>query len=94
MLRRDPRETHFEVASSVGSRDGTPAPAEKTAKLQSKLFAGVNKAVSASEKRKLSNSTGLGRDSLASPTKKMRHGNNNETVSQRVGLGIRYSQEA
>ena len=100
MLRRDPREPHFEVASSVGSRDGTPVPAEKTAKLQSKLFAGVNKAVSTSEKRKLSSSGGadgpghLRRDELASPTKKMRHGNNSEAVHQRVGLGIRYGQEA
>ena len=101
MLRRDPREPHFEVASSVGSRDGTPVPAEKTAKLQSKLFAGVNKAVSAAEKRKLSSSGGgvdgsghLRRDELASPTKKMRHGNGSESVHQRVGLGIRYGQEA
>ncbi|KAI0969591.1 Thiolase, N-terminal domain-containing protein [Xylaria arbuscula] len=37
MLRRDPRES-FEVASSVGSRDVTPVPAEKTAKLQTKLY--------------------------------------------------------
>ncbi|KAI0905620.1 Thiolase, N-terminal domain-containing protein [Ustulina deusta] len=38
MLRRDPRES-FEVASSVGSRDVTPVPAEKTNKLQTKLYA-------------------------------------------------------
>ncbi|KAI1273904.1 Thiolase, N-terminal domain-containing protein [Xylaria sp. FL0933] len=44
MLRRDPRES-FEVASSVGSRDVTPAPAEKTAKLQTKLYAPGLKAV-------------------------------------------------
>ncbi|KAI0105278.1 Thiolase, N-terminal domain-containing protein [Nemania sp. FL0031] len=38
MLRRDPRES-FEVASSVGSRDVTPVPAEKPNKLQTKLYA-------------------------------------------------------
>lgn len=99
MLRRDPREAYFEVASSVGSRDGTPAPAEKTAKLQSKLFAGVNKAIPASEKRKFS---GGGTDSIAQtrresvtgPTKRVRHGNGSDDIHHRVGLGIRYSQEA
>ncbi|KAI2617874.1 hypothetical protein GGR54DRAFT_607251 [Hypoxylon sp. NC1633] len=85
MLRRDPRES-FEVASSVGSRDGTPAPAEKTAKLQSKLFAGLNKAGLAAEKRKFSSGA-------ESPTKKLRYGGGTET-SSRVGLGIRYGQEA
>ncbi|KAI1775958.1 hypothetical protein F4818DRAFT_415544 [Hypoxylon cercidicola] len=95
MLRHDPRES-FEVASSVGSRDGTPAPAEKTAKLQSKLFAGLNKAGLASEKRKFSSSTDTNtsrRETLMSPTKKMRYVNGGETNS-RVGLGIRYGQEA
>ncbi|KAI1129914.1 Thiolase, N-terminal domain-containing protein [Nemania abortiva] len=43
MLRRDPRES-FEVASSVGSRDVTPVPAEKPNKLQTKLYAPVHKA--------------------------------------------------
>ncbi|KAI1735638.1 Thiolase, N-terminal domain-containing protein [Xylaria scruposa] len=37
MLRRDPRES-FEVASSVGSRDVTPPPAEKANKIQTKLY--------------------------------------------------------
>ncbi|KAI4858630.1 hypothetical protein F4820DRAFT_442076 [Hypoxylon rubiginosum] len=95
MLRRDPRES-FEVASSVGSRDGTPAPAEKTAKLQSKLFAGLNKAGLASEKRKFSSGTDPKdgrRETLMSPTKKMRYVNGGET-NGRVGLGIRYGQEA
>ncbi|XXG95331.1 hypothetical protein Hte_001592 [Hypoxylon texense] len=95
MLRRDPRES-FEVASSVGSRDGTPAPAEKTAKLQSKLYAGLNKAGLASEKRKFSGGTDSKdsrREPLMSPTKKMRYGNGGET-NGRVGLGIRYGQEA
>ncbi|KAK7755458.1 hypothetical protein SLS62_002387 [Diatrype stigma] len=99
MLRRDPREAYFEVASSVGSRDGTPAPAEKTAKLQSKLFAGVNKAIPASEKRKFSGGAADSaaqprRDGITSPAKKARHGNGSDDIHQRVGLGIRYSQEA
>ncbi|KAI6082533.1 hypothetical protein F4821DRAFT_246915 [Hypoxylon rubiginosum] len=95
MLRRDPRES-FEVASSVGSRDGTPAPAEKTAKLQSKLFAGLNKAGLASEKRKFSSGTDTNdgsRETVVNPTKKMRYVNGGETKG-RVGLGIRYGQEA
>ncbi|KAI1453349.1 hypothetical protein F4805DRAFT_443903 [Annulohypoxylon moriforme] len=95
MLRRDPRES-FEVASSVGSRDGTPAPAEKSAKLQSKLFAGLNKAGLASEKRKFSSGADTGdsrRENVMSPTKKIRYGAGSE-VNGRVGLGIRYSQEA
>ncbi|KAI0173056.1 hypothetical protein GGR52DRAFT_541731 [Hypoxylon sp. FL1284] len=95
MLRRDPRES-FDVASSVGSRDGTPAPAEKTAKLQSKLFAGLNKAGIASEKRKFSGGTDTSdsrREAALSPPKKTRYGNGSETNS-RVGLGIRYGQEA
>ncbi|KAI1432529.1 Thiolase, N-terminal domain-containing protein [Xylaria sp. CBS 124048] len=38
MLRRDPRES-YEVASSVGSRDVSPTPADKSNKLQTKLYA-------------------------------------------------------
>ncbi|KAK3316563.1 Thiolase, N-terminal domain-containing protein [Apodospora peruviana] len=80
MLRRDGRES-FEVASSVGnSRDGTPVPAaaEKSNKLQAKLFGSLNKSgVAAAEKRKFS-SSGETRDDvslrerLTSPTKKLR----------------------
>ncbi|KAG4217794.1 hypothetical protein PC116_g33726 [Phytophthora cactorum] len=94
MLRRDPRES-FEVASSVGSRDGTPAPVEKSAKLQSKLFAGLNKAGLAAEKRKFSASTegNEGRRESAVSPKKMRYGGNTE-ANGRVGLGIRYGQAA
>ncbi|RYO97295.1 hypothetical protein DL765_011259 [Monosporascus sp. GIB2] len=99
MLRRDPRETYVEVASSVGSRDGTPAPTEKTAKLQSKLFAGVNKAVSASEKRKFGSGAAdtvddIRRDGFTSPAKRMKHGSGADETHQRIGLGIRYSREA
>ncbi|KAI1499215.1 Thiolase, N-terminal domain-containing protein [Biscogniauxia marginata] len=72
MLRRDPRES-FEVASSVGSRDGTPAPAEKTAKLQSKLYANLNKSGLAPEKRKFNGSVEAEarRDTFTSPPKKL-----------------------
>ncbi|KAI1487145.1 Thiolase, N-terminal domain-containing protein [Biscogniauxia mediterranea] len=76
MLRRDPRES-FDVASSAGSRDGTPAPAEKTAKLQSKLYANLNKSGLASEKRKFNGSIETEearRDAFTSPTKKVRYG--------------------
>lgn len=93
MLRRDPRES-FEVASSVGSRDGTPAPAEKSAKLQAKLFAPVNKTGLPVEKRKHGVGSDAGdnrREEFTSPTKKIRYGGDG---SHRVGLGIQYSQEA
>ncbi|KAH7630087.1 hypothetical protein B0T09DRAFT_142125 [Sordaria sp. MPI-SDFR-AT-0083] len=98
MPRRDPRES-FEVAGSVEhSRNGTPAPADKTAKLQAKLFGGLNKSgVSSGEKRKFA---GHGdpieefslRDRL-SPTKKLRTVGGLRDPSK-VGLGIQYSQDA
>ncbi|KAB5566084.1 hypothetical protein GE09DRAFT_728194 [Coniochaeta sp. 2T2.1] len=115
MLRRDPRES-FEVAStSFGSRDGTPgrgsqanlggsgyvpAAAEKSAKLQAKLFAGLNKSGVApgGEKRKFSGGQSgddaARRESelLASPTKKLRMAGGLREPG-RVGLGIRYSQD-
>ncbi|KAK0616769.1 hypothetical protein B0T14DRAFT_523775 [Immersiella caudata] len=98
MLRRDPRES-FEVASSVNSRDGTPAPTDKSAKLQAKLFGGLNKSgLAMGEKRKFS---GHGetrdqvssQDSQTSPTKKLRVAGGLRDPG-RVGLGIRYSHEA
>ncbi|KAH8885406.1 hypothetical protein GQ53DRAFT_751137 [Thozetella sp. PMI_491] len=100
MLRRDPRES-FDVASSVGSRDGTPAPAEKSAKLQAKLFAGLNKSgATPSDKRKFSGNgetrddvARRERDALTSPTKKLRVAGGLRDPG-RVGLGIQYSQEA
>jgi acetyl-CoA acyltransferase 1 len=85
MLRRDPRES-FEVASSVGSRDVTPAPTEKLNKLQTKLYGPVHKAVMGTEKRKFSggaNADELRGELLPSPTKKLRYG-----VEGPVGLGI------
>ncbi|KAI1341307.1 hypothetical protein F5Y15DRAFT_377654 [Xylariaceae sp. FL0016] len=91
MLRRDPGES-FEVASSVGSRDGTPIPTEKTARLQSRLYAGLNKAGLASEKRKYTSNLEVeeGREPYAaSPPKKVKYGASGEPL-HRVGLGIRY----
>lgn len=43
MLRRDPRESFEVAASAATSRDGTPAAADRSAKLQAKLFGGLNK---------------------------------------------------
>lgn len=94
MLRRDPRESFDEVASSVGSRDVTPAPAEKTAKLQAKLFAPVNKPGLAAEKRKYGGQADYAdarREPFTSPAKKIRFGPGS-AEAQRVGLGIQYSQ--
>lgn len=108
MLRRDPRES-FEVASSVNSRDVTPtvvhaAPAaDKSTKLQAKLFGGLNKSgVSGTEKRKFSGGNGGSqggevRDSrdraavAVSPTKKLRLAGGLRDPGS-VGLGIQYSQ--
>jgi hypothetical protein len=116
MLRRDPRES-FEVASSIGSRDGTPvrgsqvssggyvpAATEKSAKLQAKLFAGLNKSgvapLAGSEKRKFSGGAPgedeaslREREALASPTKKLRMAGGLRDPG-RVGLGIRYGQDS
>lgn len=96
MLRRDPRES-FEVASSVNSRDGTPvAPAaDKSNKLQAKLFGGLNKSgvlPGVAEKRKFSGGSALG-ERIASPAKKLRVAGGLRDPGQ-VGLGIQYSQEA
>ncbi|WYZ36012.1 hypothetical protein EsH8_X_000659 [Colletotrichum jinshuiense] len=92
MLRRDPRES-FEVASSVGSRDGTPAPAEKSARLQAKLFSGITK--TGADKRKFSGGGPNGhgqepRSDMVSPPKKMRVGGP-IGENPKVGLGIQYS---
>ncbi|KAK4176414.1 hypothetical protein QBC36DRAFT_9443 [Triangularia setosa] len=88
MLRRDPRES-FEVAASVGnSRDGTPAAADKSAKLQAKLFGPLNKsggALAGGAKRKFSDAAVDGCAAAGVKSKKLRDG--------RVGLGIQYSQQ-
>ncbi|KAL8370077.1 hypothetical protein RB595_000441 [Gaeumannomyces hyphopodioides] len=89
MLRRDPRES-FDVASSAGgSRDPTPAPAEKSARLQARLFAGT------SEKRKFSgghdtSASEMPRSDVVSPTKKLRIAGG----LREVGLGIQYGHNA
>lgn len=97
MLRRDPRES-FEVASSVGnSRDVTPAAADKSAKLQAKIFGPLNKSgmMAASAKRKFTEGVDefSMRDRTASPTKKLRDAGGLRGDQARVGLGIQYSQE-
>ncbi|KAK5633311.1 hypothetical protein RRF57_009025 [Xylaria bambusicola] len=87
MLRRDPRES-FEVASSVGSRDATPVPAEKTQKLQTKLYAPLHKAGLNTEKRKFSggsNPDEVRLEAVTSPTKKLRYG-----ADGPIGLGIQH----
>ncbi|KAK4165634.1 hypothetical protein QBC43DRAFT_31044 [Cladorrhinum sp. PSN259] len=104
MLRRDPRES-FEVASSKGnSRDVTPAAADKSAKLQAKIFGPLNKSgiPPASKRKFVGDGTdgfsmrGPGNNSVASPTKKLREAGGLRGADQggsRVGLGIQYSQE-
>lgn len=90
MLRRDPRES-YEVASSVASRDVTPIPADKPGKHQSTLYAPVHKAAMNMEKRRRSGSEDVEdtrRESLTSPTKKMRYG-----ADGPVGLGIQHLRQ-
>lgn len=76
LLRRDPRQS-FEVASSAESRGHSPAPLEKSARMQAKLFASNLRggAVAGADKRKFSSSM---EEERASPKK------------SRVGLGIEY----
>jgi hypothetical protein len=87
MLRRDPRES-FDVASSVNSRDVTPAPVEKPNKHQTKLYAPVHKTGLSMDKRKFSGSTStdsvLG-EVVISPPKKARYG-----AEGPIGLGIQH----
>ncbi|KAH6842658.1 hypothetical protein B0I37DRAFT_382496 [Chaetomium sp. MPI-CAGE-AT-0009] len=99
MLRRDARES-FEVAGSVGnSRDGTPAAADRSAKLQAKLFGGLNKGGLPSQgKRKFSAHHGevadgySVHDRITSPTKKLREVGGLRDPG-RVGLGIQYGRD-
>lgn len=87
MLRRDPRES-FEVAAS---RDASPRPAEKSARLQTKLLSDM--ARSGGEKRKLSGSIPAEelRQGQSSSPKKMRYAAQGAEGS-RVGLGIQYGR--
>ncbi|KAF7559122.1 hypothetical protein G7046_g5018 [Stylonectria norvegica] len=92
MLRRDPRQS-FEVARSIGSRDGTPAATEKSAKMQAKLFSSNLKGDT--DKRKFSgggqDSSDEARREQGSPAKKARTGGL-LVDERRVGLGIQYSK--
>ncbi|KAL2162322.1 hypothetical protein VTH06DRAFT_7235 [Thermothelomyces fergusii] len=99
MLRRDARES-FELAASAGnSRAGTPAAADRSAKLQAKLFGGLNKSgLSVPGKRKYGGHHGEladgypVHDPVTSPTKKLREVGGLRDPG-RVGLGIQYSRE-
>ncbi|KAF7535120.1 hypothetical protein G7054_g5674 [Neopestalotiopsis clavispora] len=94
MLRRDPRESFDEVASSTNSRDATPAPAERGTKLQTRLFAPITKPGLGVEKRKYTGQQTPYADgkheSFTSPVKKLRL-EPRSTDARRVGLGIQYS---
>ncbi|KAL7820673.1 hypothetical protein V8C26DRAFT_392958 [Trichoderma gracile] len=86
LLRRHPGQGHRAASSSV--RDGTAGPAEKSAAMQAKLFAGGRTATGA-EKRKLAADGEAGADDGESPQKKLRAGGA-ASESRRVGLGIQY----
>ncbi|KAL7802278.1 hypothetical protein V8C44DRAFT_353450 [Trichoderma aethiopicum] len=86
LLRRHPGQGHRAAASSV--RDGSAGPAEKSAAMQAKLFAGGRTATGA-EKRKLAVDGEAGAVDSESPQKKLRAGGT-ASESRRVGLGIQY----
>ncbi|KPM39611.1 hypothetical protein AK830_g6945 [Neonectria ditissima] len=91
LLRRDPRQS-FEVASSTGSRGGTPPPLDRSGRLQAKLFSNTK---GEADKRKFSGNTGHAEEVMrehGSPAKKMRVGGPPVEDRRRVGLGIQYSQ--
>lgn len=91
MLRRDPRQS-FEVAASRVSRDGTPAAAEQSARMQAKLFPGSFREV---EKRKFHSDDDAREEREtrrgASSAKKMRVGGP-LLDDRQVGLGIQYGR--
>lgn len=95
MLRRNPRDSFGDVASSTNSRDVTPAPAEKSMKLQTRLFAPINKSGMGADKRKFAGDHSAypdGKsDSFTNPVKKLRV-EPRSTDARRVGLGIQYSE--
>ncbi|KAJ4861883.1 hypothetical protein T069G_02837 [Trichoderma breve] len=86
MLRRHPGQGY----KAPPSRDGTAGPAEKSAAMHAKLFAGSKTAIGA-EKRKLTAEGEAGADDMESPQKKLRAGGA-ASESRRVGLGIQYGQ--
>ena len=90
MLRRDTREGH-EKRSAAGSRDDTSGPAEKSARMQAKLFSNLR---GDTEKRKFSgqhDSADETRLEHGSPPKKTRVGSGS-MEHRRLGLGIQYGQ--
>ncbi|KAL7938759.1 hypothetical protein V8C35DRAFT_289111 [Trichoderma chlorosporum] len=87
MLRRYPGQGH----QAASSRDGTAGPAEKSAAMHAKLFAGSSKTATGAEKRKLTAEGETGADDFESPQKKMRAGGA-ASEARRVGLGIQYGQ--
>ncbi|KAM5346357.1 hypothetical protein ACJ41O_009362 [Fusarium nematophilum] len=90
MLRRDPRQS-FEVASSIGSRDGTPGPVEKSVRMQAKLLSNTK---GEAEKRKFGGSYAPSeevRRDQGSPAKKSRVAGP-LVDDRRLGLGIQYGQ--
>ncbi|KAJ6439729.1 FAD-dependent oxidoreductase-like enzyme [Purpureocillium lavendulum] len=91
MLRRNPGRS-FDVASSAGSRDGSPHPTETSARMQAKLLSGSTGG--AGDKRKFSGGMPLDEDlrrGHGSPPKKLRVGGL-LTEDPRVGLGIQYRE--
>ncbi|KAK1251697.1 hypothetical protein MKX07_007176 [Trichoderma sp. CBMAI-0711] len=88
LLRRHPGQGHRAASSSI--RDSTAGPAEKSAAMQAKLFAGGRTATGA-EKRKLAVDGEAGADDGESPQKKLR-ASGTASESRRVGLGIQYGQ--
>ncbi|KAF4995007.1 hypothetical protein FDECE_12941 [Fusarium decemcellulare] len=93
LLRRDPRQS-FEVAHSLGSRDGTPGPAEKSARMQAKILSNHK---GDGDKRKFSSNLASPEESRrdqGSPAKKSRVAGPVPIVDdrRRLGLGIQYNQ--
>ncbi|KAL6804098.1 hypothetical protein J3E68DRAFT_392467 [Trichoderma sp. SZMC 28012] len=86
MLRRHPGQGY----KAPSSRDGTAGPAEKSAAMHAKLFAG-SKTATGAEKRKLTAEGETGADEMESPQKKLRAGGA-ASEGRRVGLGIQYGQ--
>lgn len=85
MLRREPKQS-FDGFSA--SRDGTPGPAEKSARMQAKLFSNLR---NDGDKRKFSGSHEEQQPEAGSPPKKSRVGSGS-MEQQRLGLGIEYRQ--
>lgn len=92
LLRRDPRQS-LEVVRSTSPRKGnTPAPAERSARMQAKLFSNFGED---SDKRKFSGSNSSSQEvrrDQGSPAKKSRLHEPLSDERRRLGLGIQYSR--